>query len=425
VITSVVAGLVIGVILGSLGGGGAILSLPVLVFALGLAPHDAASASLVIVGITSAIALVEHARAGRVHWRDGLVFGVVGAVGTFFGTTLARRIDGATRSCSPSPACSSSSSRSSSGAAPPLAPDSHRTSVVRRPSGSLARPTEAATTMGAATAVGLLTGLLRGRGRLRRRARPRASPSSLHDARGRRHLPARAHPQHLRAPSSARAITEHGLADRLVGHRRPSPSRRDRRQLPGCDRLGPRRAPTDAPPARLRRSSSSASPSYTAVRSRWPDRSAIIACATLDHVLREAPPAPRRPPPARPRDRVARHLPKSGAPPRRAGHRRRRARRRLRGLPHARDGRAAQRANARPRPAGGRAPTPDPHSTSEAAPARRFGSSPTAGPALRRPSSTPRPRRSHWVRRSRGSADSTRGGNVGASARTSRFRAPT
>ena len=95
-ITSVVAGLVIGVILGSLGGGGAILSLPVLVFALGLAPHDAASASLVIVGITSAIALVEHARAGRVHWRDGLVFGVVGAVGTVFGTTLARRVDGHT-----------------------------------------------------------------------------------------------------------------------------------------------------------------------------------------------------------------------------------------------------------------------------------------------------------------------------------------
>lgn len=93
-LVSVIAGLVIGVILGTLGGGGAILALPVLVFALGLSPHDAATASLIIVGITSAIALVEHARARRVRWRDGLVFGVVGIVGTSFGTYLGRGVHG-------------------------------------------------------------------------------------------------------------------------------------------------------------------------------------------------------------------------------------------------------------------------------------------------------------------------------------------
>jgi uncharacterized membrane protein YfcA len=150
VITSVVAGLVIGVILGSLGGGGAILSLPVLVFALGLTPHDAASASLVIVGITSAIALVEHARAGRVHWRDGLVFGVVGAVGTVFGTTLARRVDGHTLLLA------------FAGLLLVVAAVLwRRASAAARPEGQeppALAANRAASIMGAATAVGLLTG---------------------------------------------------------------------------------------------------------------------------------------------------------------------------------------------------------------------------------------------------------------------------
>lgn len=93
-VVSIVAGVVIGVLLGALGGGGAILALPVLVYALGQTPHEAAAGSLVIVGVSSAIGLVGHARARRVHWRDGLVFGAVGIAGTFFGTELASLVAG-------------------------------------------------------------------------------------------------------------------------------------------------------------------------------------------------------------------------------------------------------------------------------------------------------------------------------------------
>ncbi len=57
-------GVLIGLSLGALGGGGSILTVPALVYVLGQDPRDATTSSLIIVGITSLIALVPHARAG-------------------------------------------------------------------------------------------------------------------------------------------------------------------------------------------------------------------------------------------------------------------------------------------------------------------------------------------------------------------------
>ena len=57
-IISVAAGVVVGMLIGALGGGGGVLTIPILVFGLDVAPHVAASSSLVIVGVTSALALV-------------------------------------------------------------------------------------------------------------------------------------------------------------------------------------------------------------------------------------------------------------------------------------------------------------------------------------------------------------------------------
>ena len=48
-------GLVIGVVLGMLGGGGSILAVPALVYVLGQSAQDAVTASLVVIGISSAI----------------------------------------------------------------------------------------------------------------------------------------------------------------------------------------------------------------------------------------------------------------------------------------------------------------------------------------------------------------------------------
>ena len=59
----------IGLSLGLLGGGGSTLAVPVLVYVAGVEPHQAAAMSLAIVGVTSLIGGLAHARAGRVEVR--------------------------------------------------------------------------------------------------------------------------------------------------------------------------------------------------------------------------------------------------------------------------------------------------------------------------------------------------------------------
>ena len=65
----------VGVSLGLLGGGGSILTVPILAYVAGLDAKEAIAASLFVVGVTSAVSVVSHARNGRVRWRTGLVFG--------------------------------------------------------------------------------------------------------------------------------------------------------------------------------------------------------------------------------------------------------------------------------------------------------------------------------------------------------------
>jgi len=85
-------GLIIGLSLGALGGGGSILTVPALVYALGETAQSATTGSLVIVGITAAAAAVGHARAGRVRWRAGLAFGAAGVAASLVGTHLNARV---------------------------------------------------------------------------------------------------------------------------------------------------------------------------------------------------------------------------------------------------------------------------------------------------------------------------------------------
>lgn len=87
--------LLIGISLGLLGGGGSILTVPILVYAAGLEAKSAIATSLLVVGVTSAVALVPHARAGRVRWRTGLVFGASAMAGAYAGGALGRFVPGA------------------------------------------------------------------------------------------------------------------------------------------------------------------------------------------------------------------------------------------------------------------------------------------------------------------------------------------
>jgi uncharacterized membrane protein YfcA len=86
--------LLVGVALGLLGGGGSILTVPLLAYVAGMDAKQAIATSLLVVGTTSAVASISHARAGRVQWRTGLIFGAAGMAGAYGGGLLARYIPG-------------------------------------------------------------------------------------------------------------------------------------------------------------------------------------------------------------------------------------------------------------------------------------------------------------------------------------------
>lgn len=86
-------GLLIGLSLGALGGGGSILTVPALVYVIGQDPRAAMTSSLFIVGITSVIAALGHARSGRVRWGVGVAFGITGIAAGFAGTAVNQLVD--------------------------------------------------------------------------------------------------------------------------------------------------------------------------------------------------------------------------------------------------------------------------------------------------------------------------------------------
>ncbi len=94
IVLAVALAVLIGVALGLLGGGGSILAVPLLVYVAGMDAKEAIATSLLVVGTTSAVAVVPHARAGRVQWRTGLLFGAAGMVGAYAGGRLAAYLPG-------------------------------------------------------------------------------------------------------------------------------------------------------------------------------------------------------------------------------------------------------------------------------------------------------------------------------------------
>ena len=86
-------GLLIGAVLGALGGGGAILTVPILVYLLGQSGQDATTSSLVIVGVTAVLGALGYARAGQLRWRVGAAFGAAGIGAAYLGTLANRLVD--------------------------------------------------------------------------------------------------------------------------------------------------------------------------------------------------------------------------------------------------------------------------------------------------------------------------------------------
>ena len=88
IVKALIVGAFVGIVVGSLGAGGGILSVPILVYVLGQEPHQATGLSLIIVGLTAAVSLVTRMRSGNVAWREGSLFALAGLVGTWGGSTL-------------------------------------------------------------------------------------------------------------------------------------------------------------------------------------------------------------------------------------------------------------------------------------------------------------------------------------------------
>lgn len=93
-IAVLILAIAIGLSLGLLGGGGSILTVPLLTYVAGMDPKEAIAASLFVVGATSVLSTLTHARMGNVQWRTGLIFGVASMAGAFLGGLLGGQIPG-------------------------------------------------------------------------------------------------------------------------------------------------------------------------------------------------------------------------------------------------------------------------------------------------------------------------------------------
>ena len=71
-----IGAVLMGLSLGLIGGGGSILTVPILVYLFMVEPVLATAYSLFIVGLTSLVGSFSHMRMGNIHWRTAIVFGI-------------------------------------------------------------------------------------------------------------------------------------------------------------------------------------------------------------------------------------------------------------------------------------------------------------------------------------------------------------
>ncbi|MGZ4058757.1 MAG: sulfite exporter TauE/SafE family protein [Bacteroidia bacterium] len=79
-----IAAVLIGILLGLIGAGGSILTIPVLVYLIGIPPVNATSYSLFIVGISAFIGGLRYLRNNLICLRTTLVFGLPSVISIFF-----------------------------------------------------------------------------------------------------------------------------------------------------------------------------------------------------------------------------------------------------------------------------------------------------------------------------------------------------
>lgn len=91
-LVDIVYGAIVGIVLGMTGGGGSIVTLPLLVYAVGEDVHTAIGTSLAVVGGIATQGFISQRQ--RVDWQAGLVLGAIGIIGSIPGSLLAAHVSG-------------------------------------------------------------------------------------------------------------------------------------------------------------------------------------------------------------------------------------------------------------------------------------------------------------------------------------------
>ena len=92
--TALVLSAGIGLSLGLVGGGGSIITVPLLVYVAGLPVPQAVALSLAIVGATAAVGSVVQVRQGNAHLKAAAVFSIAGMLGAVGGARLTALVPG-------------------------------------------------------------------------------------------------------------------------------------------------------------------------------------------------------------------------------------------------------------------------------------------------------------------------------------------
>ena len=94
-VLALLSGAAVGFSLGTIGGGGSILAVPLLLYVVGIEDaHIAIGTSAFAVSLNAFVNLLSHWRAGTVHWPCAVLFGSAGALGAAIGSTLGKLVPG-------------------------------------------------------------------------------------------------------------------------------------------------------------------------------------------------------------------------------------------------------------------------------------------------------------------------------------------
>lgn len=93
-LSAILFGAIVGISLGLTGGGGGILAVPMLVYGVGVEPHQALLVSLMAVAATAGYGAIERIRRNEVEIRTGVLFALAGVLGAPLGARVAHLISG-------------------------------------------------------------------------------------------------------------------------------------------------------------------------------------------------------------------------------------------------------------------------------------------------------------------------------------------